>query len=249
MDVANGDMTKGTASKLRYTFATMALFVSVECVASSHGLPSSTIQDCIAEAASATAMPADLIYGVAKVESAFDPHAVSSAEAIGVMQIRWPLTALHLGITRRSDLFDPCININAGSRYLAELHLRFPEAEDAIAAYYIGPTRLHELRKSAYELPGYVHTYVRAVRTARLGFSSSQRRRSRSKESLVVFSSRYQYRALRLQEAVTRKGVRGTQLVSKGRRHEIQIEPAELNGNSVRILLDLLGWAPSPDNP
>ena len=57
-------------------------------------------------------------------ESGLNPNAVSSSDALGLMQKR-PKTAEHLGITQRNDLFQPCKNIEAGSRYLKELVDRF----------------------------------------------------------------------------------------------------------------------------
>jgi soluble lytic murein transglycosylase-like protein len=99
--------------------------------------------DCFERAAKAHGVPLTLLLAVARGESDFDARARSRAEALGVMQIRWPLTARHLGITRRADLFDPCTNIDAGARYLAELMDRYPgDLRRAVAAYNYGPGRI-----------------------------------------------------------------------------------------------------------
>ncbi len=58
------------------------------------------------------------------------------------MQIKWPQTAKELGVKTRSDLFDPCINIDAGANYLANLIARFNSKLFALAAYYQGPTKI-----------------------------------------------------------------------------------------------------------
>ena len=79
---------------------------------------------------------------VASVESSLNPRAVSSSNAVGLMQIKWPLTAAELGISSRDQLFDPCLNIHAGARYLNQLEARFKSRMLALAAYHIGPTRV-----------------------------------------------------------------------------------------------------------
>ena len=58
------------------------------------------------------------------------------------MQIKWPQTALELGITERSELFDPCKNIQAGAQYLANLSARFNSKLLSLAAYHEGPTKI-----------------------------------------------------------------------------------------------------------
>ena len=102
-------------------------------------------QDCFASAADRYQIDDALLMGIAIVESSMDPDAVSSADALGLMQIKWPITATHLGITDRRALFDPCTNIDAGARYLRELlddlaaFSSEPRRRLALASYRLGP--------------------------------------------------------------------------------------------------------------
>lgn len=77
----------------------------------------------------------DLIAAVIQVESDFSEEALSLKGAKGLMQIM-PETGLELGAT---DLFDPMINVDAGSRYLRQQLDRFGSIELALAAYNAGP--------------------------------------------------------------------------------------------------------------
>ena len=61
-------------------------------------------------------MDSALLKAVAKVESDFTPDVVSSAGAVGIMQLM-PGTAQSLGV---SDPYDPKQNILGGARYLAD---------------------------------------------------------------------------------------------------------------------------------
>ena len=49
----------------------------------------------------------DLLLAVASVESNWNADARSSANAHGVMQIRWPLTAKHMRAGRVAELYTP----------------------------------------------------------------------------------------------------------------------------------------------
>ncbi len=98
---------------------------------------------CFRAAALSNGLPETLLLAVARGESNFDATARSRANAHGVMQIQWPETAHHLGIYRLSDLYDPCTNIDAGSRYLKELLARYDgDLHLSLAAYNYGPSRI-----------------------------------------------------------------------------------------------------------
>jgi len=94
------------------------------------------IREAIQEAARKYDLSADLIAAVIKVESNFDPGAVSKEGAGGLMQLM-PSTARALEVGNRFDIRQ---NIDGGSRYLKALVERFGgQVELALAAYNVGP--------------------------------------------------------------------------------------------------------------
>ena len=77
-----------------------------------------------------------LVKAVIKAESAFNPNAISSAGAQGLMQIM-PSNFKSLDL---DDPFDPEHNISAGTRYLKYLIDRYDrDLHLALAAYNAGP--------------------------------------------------------------------------------------------------------------
>jgi Transglycosylase SLT domain len=89
----------------------------------------------IADAAQRHGLPARLISAVIRVESGFNPRAVSRRGARGLMQLM-PETASLLGVR---DSFDPRENIDGGVRHLRGLIERFPtDLRLALAAYNAG---------------------------------------------------------------------------------------------------------------
>lgn len=104
-----------------------------------------------------------LVENVVRVESNFDPLAVSYKGAMGLMQLM-PATAGELGVRHP---FDPIENLEGGMRYLRYLLDRFDERLDwALAAYHAGPTRVTR----AQGIPAIDSTqdYVRRVLTGYL---------------------------------------------------------------------------------
>ncbi len=98
---------------------------------------------CFRAAAVTHNLPETLLLAVARGESDFAATARSRANAHGVMQILWPGTARDLGIHRLAQLYDPCTNIDAGTRYLKQLLRRFEgNLHLALAAYNYGPERI-----------------------------------------------------------------------------------------------------------
>ena len=113
-------------------------------------------KECIERAASQYGLEPALIAAVASVESGLNPLAVSSSDAIGLMQIKWPLTAEHLGILNKQQLFEPCTNIGAGSKYLRELLNSFEYEMVALAAYHFGPTAVTKTEAVPIETLNYI---------------------------------------------------------------------------------------------
>ncbi|MCC6217824.1 MAG: lytic transglycosylase domain-containing protein [Polyangiaceae bacterium] len=89
----------------------------------------------IRQAATLYQLPEALVRAVIRVESDFDPRAVSRANARGLMQLI-PATAERMMVT---DVFDPRQNIFGGVRYLRILANTFNgDLELTIAAYNAG---------------------------------------------------------------------------------------------------------------
>jgi transglycosylase-like protein with SLT domain/NlpC/P60 family protein len=80
-----------------------------------------------------------LLAAVAKVESGYDPHAVSKVGARGLMQLM-PTTAQDLGV---HDAFDPEQAIMGGAKLLAHNLREFKSVPLALAAYNAGGGAVH----------------------------------------------------------------------------------------------------------
>lgn len=96
------------------------------------------------------------------VESGFNPRAVSTKGAVGLMQLM-PTTAQQYGVQRREDLFQPEVNLRAGIRHLKDLLLKHDNNWPVVlAAYNAGE---QAVTKRGKRIPAFRETllYVPAV--------------------------------------------------------------------------------------
>jgi hypothetical protein len=129
---------------------------------------------CFQRAARTHELPETLLLAVARGESNFEPGARSKANAIGLMQILWPVTANHLGLEQLSEVLDPCTNVDAGARYLKELLARYDgDLHRTLAAYNYGPARIPvragQLPDGAVWYSGYIMRHLDFVMNGRAG--------------------------------------------------------------------------------
>jgi hypothetical protein len=116
----------------------------------------------IAEAAQRFGIPEHWIRAVMRVESAGNVRAISSAGAMGLMQIM-PSTWAELRVRHRlgSNPYDPRDNILAGAAYLREMFDRYG-SPGFLAAYNAGPGRYEEYL-AGRPLPAETRAYVAAL--------------------------------------------------------------------------------------
>ncbi|MCP5423644.1 MAG: lytic transglycosylase domain-containing protein [Gammaproteobacteria bacterium] len=98
-----------------------------------------------------------LVHAVISAESGYNPRAVSSKGAMGLMQLM-PDTARRFGVT---DPFDPEANIQGGVRYLRWLLNQFNSIKLAVAAYNAGENAVIRYRNN---IPPYDETRIYVFR-------------------------------------------------------------------------------------
>jgi soluble lytic murein transglycosylase-like protein len=104
-------------------------------------------------------VPAELVAALIDVESRWNPHAVSSKGALGLMQLM-PATARRFGAFQP---FDAEQNIAAGTRYLTTLMWKFHGDLRLVAAAYYAGDRWVGKRQLDYNNPDVI-VYVESVR-------------------------------------------------------------------------------------
>lgn len=125
------------------------------------------LRDTFLSAARTYRITAALTMAIARTESYFDAKALSSAGAMGIMQLM-SATAKQEGLKDGEDLYNPETNISLGTKHLARL-LRDYENEEgyAIAAYNAGTAAVNNWRSRSGSIPvemwieliGYPETY------------------------------------------------------------------------------------------
>jgi soluble lytic murein transglycosylase len=99
-------------------------------------IPPGDLEPLVADHADRNDLDPALVHAVIRAESGYDPRAVSSKGAVGLMQLM-PATALELDV---ADPRDPSANIAGGTRYLRRmLDLFEGSLELALAGYNAGP--------------------------------------------------------------------------------------------------------------
>jgi soluble lytic murein transglycosylase-like protein len=124
------------------------------------------LEPIIAKASSRYGVETGLIKAVIKAESNFNPTAVSSSGARGLMQLM-PGTARSLGV---NDSFDPEQNVMAGTRFLRDLLDRYNGDKDsALAAYNWGPGNVDRQPES---MPRETRDYLTRVKQLYASYSA-----------------------------------------------------------------------------
>ncbi len=101
----------------------------------------------------------ELLHAVVRAESSYDPNAISSAGAVGLMQLM-PETAEMYGVSNRRN---PKANVEGGARFLRHLLTKYQNnLKLALAAYNAGE---ENVRKYGNKIPPFPETqnYVRKV--------------------------------------------------------------------------------------
>lgn len=200
-------------------------------------------QSCFEIASRMHDVPVDLLLAVAATESNLDPDARSHADAHGIMQIQWPGTARHLGVRRVAELYNPCLNIELGARYLRELiDANDGNVERALAAYNYGPTRI----AASQTVPQGAQVYAAKVARHRTRVVNENATwiNANSVHELVRFDSRQ--RAGRFARALSERIENATFESSRRRDGTYAVTMrVTASGLSVRdtLTLEALGWS------
>lgn len=149
-----------------------------------------SVDSAIEAAASRHGVDANLVRAIIKVESNFNPRAVSRKGALGLMQLM-PRTAQSMNVT---NAFDPDQNVDAGVRHLKSLLDNYNgNLELSLAAYNAGSGAVQRNKG----IPPYRETrdYVRKITGLYLNGSpfgrpvAAQIRISRDPEGHLVYSN------------------------------------------------------------
>ncbi len=130
---ANGGVTEVPAARVSGFEAEEVVPVTPPAV-----LQVPTSEELVTAAAKRNGLPPEFVKSVVAAESAFRADAVSPKGARGLMQLM-PATAREYG----ADASDPRQNVEAGTRYLRDLLLKYQHDDHqvvrALAAYNAGP--------------------------------------------------------------------------------------------------------------
>lgn len=153
----------------------------------------------VTEASQRFGIPENWIYAVIRTESAGRIGAVSSAGAMGLLQLMpgtWARQRDRFALG--ADPFDPRDNIMAGTSYLREMYDNYG-APGFLAAYNAGPGRYEDWRDRGRPLPAETRAYVAKIATLlqsngtpiTLASTSPVRTRRRSWTDSALFAQQF----------------------------------------------------------
>ena len=200
-------------------------------------------QSCFEIAAEMHGVPVDLLLAVAAIESGWDADARSDKNSHGIMQIQWPGTAKDLGVRRVSELYNPCLNIELGARYLKQLLLGSGgDVERALAAYNYGPGRISR----SPTLPEGAKNYARKVTSqqTKINNQSSDREAVLTTVRSVVFDSNvHAKRFARILDKQIKGASFTSQSTSEGNYEVLMVIHEAGLGPTDVATLETLGWS------
>lgn len=158
VDVAKKASSNSTVQKSSQTASQSAVSAS--------SMKKTKYDEYFKEAAKKYYVSESLLKAIAKAESDFDPNCLSSAGAMGVMQLM-PETAKGLGV---DDPYDPKQNIMGGAKCIAQKLKEFNgDVKLALAAYNAGSGAV----KRNGGIPSYCNTYVNKVLSYKEAFETA----------------------------------------------------------------------------
>ncbi len=164
-------MKKAFAYRMRACIALFLVFLVFLLTSCSERYPRE-YEDIVQTCSLDYGVPEAYIFAVIYVESHFQPTAVSSSDARGLMQLR-PDTYLdmceRLGLEQNiGNIFVPEFNIRCGTYYLAYLYDLFGDWDTALAAYNAGLGNVAKWLKDERYSDGHGHlTSIPFPETAR----------------------------------------------------------------------------------
>jgi soluble lytic murein transglycosylase-like protein len=127
---------------------------------------SASLAGVIFDAALAERLDPELAFRMAKLESNFNPRAISKVGAIGLVQVMPSTAVLFDKTVDREDLFNPEVNARIGFRYMRRLiGLYKGDVRLALLAYNLGEARVDEARRLGLNpLDGYNRILIKSYK-------------------------------------------------------------------------------------